>query len=75
MNTPLIIFTAIMLAGCVFLLYFLYQLWQDSRKSSTGPRVEVRRLSIRSAPRGKLLRFYSTEELVNGRVSARKSRL
>jgi hypothetical protein len=72
--TGLLIFIEIALAGCGFLLYFLYKLWQDSRKSGTRPRVEIRRFPARPAQRAKILHLYSTEELAK-RSSARKSRL
>lgn len=59
----LTIFIEIALAGCVFMLYFLYALWRDARNSRKGPRVEVRRLSSRREQTGKLLHMYSAEEL------------
>jgi threonine/homoserine/homoserine lactone efflux protein len=72
--TGLLIFIEIALAGCAFLLYFLYKLWQDSRTSRTRSRVEIRRLPARPLQRGKILHLYGTEELAK-RGSARKSRL
>jgi len=70
----LLIFIEIALAGCGFLLYFLYKLSQDSRKSRTSPRVEITALPPRPLKRGKILRLYSAGELAQ-RNSARKSRL
>ena len=62
MNPGLLIFTQIAIAGCGFLIYFLYALWRDSRRSRKGPRVEIRSLPSRVQPKGKLLRLYSVEE-------------
>jgi len=59
----LTIFLVITLAGCAFLLYFLFALWRDGRKSGKRTRVEVRKLPERRQPTGKLLRLYSTEEV------------
>ena len=36
--TGLLIFVEIALAGCAFLIYFLYKLWRDSRESRIAPR-------------------------------------
>jgi len=74
MNAALLVFTEIAIAGCIFLLYFVYKLWRDSQKSRTGPWVEIRRLPSRTTQMGKILRLYSTEELAK-RSSAQKSRL
>jgi len=72
--TGLLIFTEIALAGCAFLLYFLFMLWRDSRKSRAGQRVEIRRLTSRPAQRGKVLNLYSVDELGKTRSSNRKAR-
>ncbi len=40
--TGLVIFTIVALAGCAFLIYFMFALWRDSRDSRKGPRVEIR---------------------------------
>ena len=53
MKAPVIIFIEIALAGCVFLLYFLYKLWQDSRRSRPGPKVEIRNCRLVRAQMGK----------------------
>ena len=59
----LLIFTAMMLASCVFLVYFLFALWRDAHKQSSGPRVEIRELPSRERRKNKLLRLYSAESL------------
>jgi len=59
----LIVFTAFAMAGCVFLLYFLYALWHDSRRARKGPRVKITRLPTLKRPKGKLLRLYAGEEM------------
>ncbi len=43
----LLIFTAAMLAGCIFLLYFLVAIWRDAHKQRRGPRVEIIKLPSR----------------------------
>ncbi len=43
----LLIFTAVMLAGCIFLLYFLLAIWRDAHKQRRGPRVEIIKLPSR----------------------------
>jgi len=73
--TGLLISTEIALAGCAFLLYFLFMLWQDSRKSRARQRVEIRKLTGRSAQRGKVLHLYSIEELAKTTGSKRKAQL
>ena len=73
--TGLWIFMEIALAGCAFLLYFLFMLWRDSRKSRLGQRVEITKLTGRSAQRGKVLHLYSIEELAKTTGSKRKARL
>jgi len=66
-----IVFTAIALAGCAFLLYFLYKLWRDSRDSRTGPRVAIRTL-LSSSHKDKIVRLYTAEQLAR-RSYVRKS--
>lgn len=61
--TGLMIFTELALAGCAFLLYFLYALWRDARESRKGPRVEMTRLPSRIKPKAKLLRLYTEEQM------------
>jgi hypothetical protein len=68
--TGLLIFIEIALAGCAFLLYFLCMLLRDSRKSRTGQRVEIRKLTSRPGQRGKVLHLYSIDEL--GRRSPKR---
>jgi hypothetical protein len=67
--TGLLIFIEIALAGCAFLLYFLCMLLRDSRKSRTGQRVEIRKLTSRPG-QGKVLHLYSIDEL--GRRSPKR---
>ena len=58
-----LIFTAMMLAGCIFLIYFLFALWRDAQRQRGGPRVEIRELPSRKSRKNKLLRVYSVEGL------------
>jgi len=67
--TGLVIFTVIAMAGCVFLIYFMFALWRDSRNSRRGQRVEISRLASPRKDRGKLLHLYRAEDL---RVRERK---
>jgi len=60
--TGLVIFTVVAMAGCVFLIYFMFALWRDSRKSRRGSRVEIRKLPS-TRDKGKVLHLYSAEEL------------
>lgn len=59
--TALRIFTGIALAGCAFMLYFLYSLWSDSRSPRKEP-AEIKGLPTLKRDTGKLLRFYAAEE-------------
>jgi hypothetical protein len=59
----LLIFTVMMLAGCVFLIYFLFALWCDMHKQSVRSRVEIRELPNRERSKNKLLRMYDVESL------------
>jgi hypothetical protein len=43
----LLIFTAAMMAGCIFLIYFLVALWRDAHNQRRGPRVEIIELPSR----------------------------
>jgi len=67
--TGLVIFTIIAMAGCVFLIYFMFALWRDSRNSRRVQRVDIIRLAIPRKDRGKLLHLYRAEDL---RVRERK---
>jgi threonine/homoserine/homoserine lactone efflux protein len=58
----LVIFTIVAMAGCAFLIYFLFALWRDSRNSCRRSRVEIRKLP-NTRDKGKLLRLYSAEDL------------
>jgi threonine/homoserine/homoserine lactone efflux protein len=57
----LVIFTIVAMAGCGFLIYFLFALWRDSRNSRRGSRVEIRKLPSRRE-KGKLLHLYNAEQ-------------
>jgi threonine/homoserine/homoserine lactone efflux protein len=58
----LVIFTVLAMAGCVFLIYFMFALWRDSRNFGRGQRVEIRKLPSQRN-KGKLLRMHSAEDL------------
>jgi threonine/homoserine/homoserine lactone efflux protein len=59
MNPVLLIFTQIAIAGCGFLLYFLFALWRDSHK---GPKVKIRRVTT-GRNQEKIIQLYTAEEL------------
>ena len=59
----LVIFTVVAMAGCVFLIYFMFALWRDSRNSRRGQRVEIRRLASPRRDKRKLLHIFSAEDL------------
>jgi len=61
--TGLVIFTVVAMAGCVFLIYFMFALWRDSRNSRRGQRVEIRRLASPRRDKRKLLHIFSAEDL------------
>jgi threonine/homoserine/homoserine lactone efflux protein len=61
--TGLVIFTVIAMAGCVFLIYFMFALWRDSRAPRRGKPVEIRRLPSPRKDKGKVLHLYSAEDL------------
>ncbi len=61
--TGLVIFTVVAMAGCVFLIYFMFALWRDSRNSRRGQLVEIRRLPIPRKDKGKLLHLYRADDL------------
>jgi threonine/homoserine/homoserine lactone efflux protein len=58
----LVIFTQLALAGCAFLIYFMFALWRDSRSSRKEMRGEIRKIPMRSKKR-KILHLQSIEEL------------
>jgi threonine/homoserine/homoserine lactone efflux protein len=58
--TGVVTFTVVAIAGCAFLIYFMFALWRDSRNSRLGQRVEIRKLPSRRE-KGKLLHLYSAE--------------
>ena len=64
--TGLVIFTVVAMAGCVFLVYFMFALWRDSRNSRREQRVEIRRLPRLGQDRGKLLHLYRADDLRAG---------
>jgi len=61
--TGLVIFTVTAMAGCAFLIYFMFALWSDSRNSRRRQRVEIRRQPSPRKDKGKLLHLYSAEDL------------
>jgi hypothetical protein len=66
--TGLLIFTAAMLAGCIFLIYFLVALWRDGHKQRKGPRVEIIKLPSRGGftnNRGTGLRIFGAEDVLD----------
>jgi len=56
--TGLVIFTVVAMAGCMFLIYFMFALWRDSRRQ----RLQIRRLPSPKINKGKLLHLYNAEE-------------
>ena len=60
--TGVVTFTLVAIAGCAFLIYFMFALWRDSRNSCLGQRVEIRKLPSRR-DKGKLLYLYSADSL------------
>ena len=61
--TGLVIFTVTAMAGCAFLIYFMFALWRDSRNSRRRQRVEIKRQPSPRKDKGKLLHLYSAEDL------------
>jgi len=62
MNPALLIFTQIAIAGCGFLVYFIYALKRESRNSRRGPKVEIRPISTQSG-RGIVVQLYTVEKV------------
>jgi threonine/homoserine/homoserine lactone efflux protein len=56
------IFIALAFAGCAFLLYFLYALWQEEFRPRTTTRVEITKLPTRRQQTAKLIRLYVARE-------------
>jgi len=56
------IFIAIALAGCAFLIYFLYALWREEFRSTRGA-VEITKLPSRKPQMAKLIRLYPAKEM------------
>jgi threonine/homoserine/homoserine lactone efflux protein len=73
MNPGLLIFTQIAIAGCGFLIYFLYALWRESRGAGKRPKVEIRRDSTH-ATRGHVLQLHRLEEGAKPRARAKGTR-
>ena len=69
MKPALLIFTQIAIAGCGFLVYFLFALWRDSHR---GPKADIRRVTT-CANQGKVIQLYSAAEL-RDRKAQRASR-
>jgi len=61
--TGLVIFIVIAMAGCAFLIYFMFALWRDSRTARRGKPVEIRRLPSPRKDKRKVLHLYSAEQL------------
>jgi threonine/homoserine/homoserine lactone efflux protein len=58
----LLIFSAVMLASCVFLIYFAVAQWRDSHQIRSRPGVEITELPPRTKlkeGKAKLFRIYS----------------
>jgi threonine/homoserine/homoserine lactone efflux protein len=68
MNPVLLIFTQIAIAGCGFLVYFLFALRRESKRLRKESRVEIRPMSTQ-ARRGQVVQLYAVE-----RVATRKMR-
>lgn len=62
--TGLVILTVVAVAGCKFLIYFMFALWRDSRKPRHGQRVEIRRFPRLRKDKGQLLHLYSGEDIL-----------
>jgi hypothetical protein len=57
MNPVLLIFAQIAIAGCGFLVYFLYALRRESKKLRKRPRVEIRPMPSQTC-RGHVVQLY-----------------
>lgn len=73
MNPALLIFTQIAIAGCGFLLYFLYALWRESKSFRKKPKVEIRPISVQ-AGRGTVVQLYTVEKVATRKVRGLASR-
>jgi hypothetical protein len=62
MNPALLIFTQIAIAGCGFLVYFIYAMRRESKNSRKGPKVEIRPISAQSS-RGNVVHLYTVERI------------
>lgn len=60
--TGLMIFTVVAMAGCAFLIYFMFALWRDSHNSRREQRVEIRRVPSLRKEKGRLLHVYTAED-------------
>ncbi len=60
MKPGLLIFTQIAIAGCGFLIYFLFALWRDAHRSRPAPKVEIRRVT--TTTRGKVVQLSTPED-------------
>jgi hypothetical protein len=67
MNPVLLIFTQIAIAGCGFLIYFLYALRRESRRVRTGPKVEIKPISTHPT-RGNVVRLYTVDKVATRQV-------
>ena len=64
MNPALLIFTQIAIAGCGFLVYFLYAVRRESRQARSGPKIEIRPVSTQASPT-KVIQLYGVGEVAN----------
>ncbi|HKR83264.1 MAG TPA: hypothetical protein VJS37_03760 [Terriglobales bacterium] len=67
MNPALLIFTQIVIAGCGFLIYFLYALRRESRTFRKRPRVEIRPISTQTT-RENVVRLYTVDKVATRKV-------
>lgn len=59
--TGVLIFSEILVAGCAFLIYFMYALWRESRQSKIKARVRISKLMPNSSPN--VLQFHRREDV------------
>jgi threonine/homoserine/homoserine lactone efflux protein len=57
------IFVAIALAGCGFLIYFLYALWREEFRLRRSARVDITKLHARKPRVAKLIRLHPAKEM------------
>jgi threonine/homoserine/homoserine lactone efflux protein len=69
MKPGLLIFTQIAIAGCGFLIYFIFALWRDSRRPRNAPKAEIRPVTT-AATKGKVISLYIEEDTPVRRASS-----